>query len=43
MTGRMHCKGANPNNGSSHEHCRDKAFSDSGLVILHKMARLQAI
>src|SRR5437016_9335449 len=43
MTGRMHCKGANPDNCCSHEYCRNKTFSDSRLVILHKKARLRAM
>jgi hypothetical protein len=39
----MHCKGTDPNNGRSHEHCRDQAFGDFYSEVFHKMARLQAM
>jgi hypothetical protein len=43
LGGRMHCDGTKANNSHSNQHCRDQAYCDLGLELVHKLRRLQAM
>jgi len=43
LSGRMHCNGAKTCNSQSNQHCCDQAYSDFGLELFHKSARIQGM